>query len=184
MSVHSQGRRRRCSRVLLAILVVALAAFSTGSARAVSDHPLVHGTIGATAASAQGSAGPAAEQVLGGFTSQGWPVVIVISKDGKRIGLVETGLNMSCTSGDSFPLLDGWVRLPIAANGSVRGHTTIQPASGSAVSITGGSDSFTGKLNRKRDTFAGTWQLQMSLAQTNGQTDQCDSGLVRFTAKL
>jgi hypothetical protein len=122
--------------------------------------------------------------VFGGLTSQGWPVVAYIARSGKRLELAVIGLDMSCTSGSRFPLDDGVENLRIRANGTVHHFSAVPPTAGSSVSITGGSDSFTGKLNRERLTFTGKWQLHLNFATSNGQTDQCDSGPVTFKTRL
>jgi hypothetical protein len=122
--------------------------------------------------------------MLGGFTSQNWPVVLEVSSSGKRIGLAATTLAMSCTSGVSFPLGDGWQRLTIGPGGKVRALFTIPASAGSTVSITGGTDSFSGTLDRKRAMFTGSWDLQLNYSMSDGTTDQCDSGRVTFAARL
>jgi hypothetical protein len=52
------------------------------------------------------------------------------------------------------------------------------------VSLTGGSHSFIGRLDRKRSTISGAWRLQLNFQASGGQTDQCDSGRVPFSARL
>jgi hypothetical protein len=119
-------------------------------------------------------------QILGGFTSQGWPIVVDLSKSRKRIALIETGLDMSCASGTKFPELDGWIRLAIAADGRVHASMAVKPQTGTSTSLTGGTDTFTAKFNRQRTKVTGTWELGQSFSLSNGQTDQCDSGSVGF----
>jgi hypothetical protein len=63
--------------------------------------------------------------------------------------------------------------------------TLIGPQSGSPVSVTGGTDKFTGKLNAKKATFSGKWRLTLTFSDSStGQTDQCDSGVVTIHAVL
>jgi hypothetical protein len=57
-------------------------------------------------------------------------------------------------------------------------------AGNSTVSITGGTDTFMGRLNRAQATFTGSWQLHLNFVMSNGQTNQCDSGHVAFSARL
>lgn len=144
-----------------------------------------------TAGSAAGAAvvppgaGPANGHVLGGMTAQRWPVVITISANGKRIQAAQAGLVLTCSSGDGFPVPDAWGDVPLQANGGVNVAAGILPSTGnSAGSVTGGSDTFTGRLNRKRATFSGTWQLKLNFLMSSGQIDQCDSGRVAFSARL
>jgi hypothetical protein len=130
------------------------------------------------------AASPADGRALGGFTSQGWPVVVEVSSSGKQLGLVGTTLGMSCTSGVEFPLYDGWRHLAVGSAGKVHVAFTVPPSPGSPVSITGGTDSFSGTLDRRRATFVGSWDLQLSYSMSDGTTDQCDSGQVTLRARL
>jgi hypothetical protein len=130
------------------------------------------------------SASPAGGRALGGFNVQGWPVVLEISGNAKRIQLAATGLNMSCSSGARFPIEAGWQRLAMARDGRIQAARTIPPDSGSAVSISGGSRSFAAVLNRRQATIFGAWRLHLEFRSVDGRTDHCDSGLVGFAARL
>jgi hypothetical protein len=129
---------------------------------------------------AHGAAATSAAEILGGFTSQEWPVVVDFSKNHKQIRLVEAGLEMKCGSGTSFAELDGWTHLPIAANGRVHISSQIAPQVGTSASLTGGTDTFSGQFNRQRTKLTGTWELRQTFSLPNGQTDECDSGPVGF----
>jgi hypothetical protein len=118
---------------------------------------------------------------LGGFTSQGWPVVFELGRGGKLVTLVGAGLDLTCTSGNQFSLEDGWQLVGIAKNGKVNTAEQIPPA-GSA--LTGGSHSLTGRFNRQRSTFRGVWSLQLNFKLADGTTDQCQSGKVKLIATL
>jgi hypothetical protein len=123
--------------------------------------------------------------VLGGISSRGWPISLVISPNGKRIEIVVMGLGMTCSSGGSFAVSTGFRNVPIRANGNVHARKTIPPFNdGSGVSITGGFRSISAHLNRKRWTFAGVWREHVDFATSSGQTDHCDSGNVSFFARL
>jgi hypothetical protein len=127
---------------------------------------------------------PAAGRVLGGITDQGWPVVFAISKNEKQVVGAIAGMALSCASGQQFSLEDAWPKLRIGPGGAVHARAVIPPTSaGSGVSITGGSHSMNGKLNRKTGDFSGVWHLQLSFRTSNG-TDSCDSGAVAFRLKL
>lgn len=152
------------------VTVLGLMALAAGSASARSLAP-----------------GPAAGKFVGGFTSQGWPVVARVSSTATSIQKVRTGLNFTCTLGDNFQLGDGWIRLPVAKDGRVNAVTAIPPSAGppgSGESLTGGTDSLSGKLNRRLGTFSGVWHMHLNFGMSNGQTDSCDSGHVTFTAGL
>ena len=185
MSVHNHDQKRRHPRRVVALILVAMAAAgSTASARSLSDPRSLQATFATAEASTDAAAVPTAGQVLGGFTSQGWPVVVAFAKQRKKIGLIATGLDMSCTSGEALPLEDGWERLPISASGQVHAAATIPPLRGATSSLTGGSHSLSGRFNRQRSVFSGVWRLHLTFKTATGQTDQCDSGRVTFTALL
>ena len=122
-------------------------------------------------------------ETLGGFTSQGWPVVLDVVRGRKLVRIAETGLDMTCTSGEQFPTKDEWVVLPVQRNGRVHGSVQIPPEPGATVSITGGSDSLIGKFNRQRSVFRGVWQLRLAFTTTDGQADSCQSGPVHVIAR-
>jgi hypothetical protein len=100
------------------------------------------------------------------------------------VTVAATGLDMTCTSGQQFPIEDAWTLLNVARNGRVHATEKIPPSSGQTISLTGGSHSLTGKLNRKRSTFRGVWQMDLTYKTSDGQTDQCHSGRVAVTARL
>lgn len=172
------------------VLVTMTAAVSAAHARPLPADPRlirVESALGqaATPRAATPPAGaPAAGRALGGFTRQGWPGVLEISMSAKRIALAVTGLDMRCTSGARFTLEDGWTHLPIQPDGRVQVSKRISPMAGSSVSITGGSHSFIGMLDRKRAIFFGRWHLHLDFLTSDGQTDHCDSGSVPFAARL
>ena len=184
MSVRYPNRKwRRFRRGLAVVFVATASTVSTGSA-SQADHASLEARIATVASSAQAVAVPATGQVLGGFTSQGWPVVIKLSKNHKRIAQVRIGLEISCTSGLQFAVEDGRQGLPISASGKVRSALMLPPSPGSSASLTGGMSNFSGKLDRKHSTFSGVWQLRLTFSLSNGQTDQCDTGRVTFAAAL
>jgi hypothetical protein len=191
MPVSKPSASRRWILLGAAIVVAAVGIVSShASAKSAS----VRGSLAqaASAAVPKTTISPAAGRVLGGLTSQHSPVIMEISKNAKRIDLAAANLELTCTSGDQFWIPDGWGRTPLSANGSVNLHVTVPPQTSggsNGVTLTGGSDTFSGKLNRKAATFSGTWRLQLtySMTSTTGTTpttDSCDSGAVTVKAKL
>jgi hypothetical protein len=184
MSVHSRTRRWLRCLVVTGVLAVSMAAISTGSAKPHAGLAVMHDPTAPVAKDAL-AAGPSAGNVLGGLTSQGWPVVVEISKNGKRIDQVAVGLNMTCTSGIKYGLDDGWSRLPFGAHGKIHASVVIPPSpASSGESFTGGSDSFTGTLNRQKSTFSGVWDLVLTYKDSTGHADKCGSGRATFSARL
>jgi hypothetical protein len=127
-------------------------------------------------------AGSANGHALGGFTSQGLPIVIEVSGNGDRIDLVGAVLMMRCTSGVQVPFPDAWSHLRVPRDGVVHAALKIPPLR--RLSVTGGTDSFWGKLNRARATFTGAWRVRLAFTTPDGQSDQCDSGVVSLAVRL
>lgn len=165
MSQKNSYQRRPASLIVLAFAVAACLAVAPSAVA----RPAV-------------SAGPANGHMLGGLTSQQWPVVVEISRNGQRIPMISAGLVLTCTSGAIVPIPDQWDMLPIARSGAVHAFTNLLPDP--SAGMTGGTDSLTGRLNRKRGTFSGTLRFEMTFSLSNGQTDDCKSGPVTFTAVL
>jgi hypothetical protein len=123
--------------------------------------------------------------VFGGVTSQRWPVVLVLSNDDKRLLTAVIGSDMSCTSGAVISVSYGvLVNRRFTSSGTVSSGGAVAPSTSSSGSLTGGSQSITARINRKRRTLSGTWHLHLDFASPSGQTDHCDSGVVQFFARL
>jgi hypothetical protein len=156
---------------------IAVHAFG-GSAQAASIGARSFAT--ARVATAGGSSG--SNIVLAGFTSQQYPAFFKISADAKTLRLSGIALAMSCTSGAQFILQDSFARVPISPSGKLHIAVAIPSTSGSSGVTYSGSDSVTARLGSRHTELSGTWQLHVNYSYTNGMTDQCDSGPVRFTA--
>src|SRR5579859_2428938 len=143
-----------------------------------ANHPAnVSSLVSARAA----SAAPARLRILGGLTSQGWPVVASVSKDGRRIAVIRLGLMMNCGTGGSFAVIGGDNQLRIGGNGKLALRGSWQQTSGTLTILA--MDVFTGRINRARTSLAGTWDLHVSFRDsTTSQTSECDSGRVTFDA--
>jgi hypothetical protein len=167
-----------------------------GFALAIATIAVAASAVPTSAATVNGSAGtllrtyaPRAQTtavsstVLGGLSSQGWPVVFLVSGNEKRLSASVIALRMACASGVTLIVRDAVFNLPIRANGRVSTSREIQPSTGSAASLTG-SRSFVARLNRKRLTISGTWHLHLDFQFSGGQTDHCDSGNVGVSARV
>ena len=175
-----KGRRARWVRVGLAVAVVIAAhVIDGGSAEAASIAPKPAATPRVVVAH-HASATP--DFVLGAFTSQNYPGFLEISGDGRTLKLGAVSLVMSCTSGAQFVLADVLTRVRIKANGRLHAAHSVPPTAGSNGDTYSATDSLTARLNRRHSLLTGTWRLQVSYSFTNGMSDQCDSGPVRFTA--
>ncbi len=165
---NSHRRRRASFVVAVSVLALSLAGVPSALARPAA------------------AGGPADGHTLGGLTSQHWPVVVEISRNGKRIPMITAGLDLTCTSGTDLPIPDRWVNVPIGPGGAVSASVNLVPSSssGSGVSLAGGTDTMIGRFNRKRGTFSGVWRAEATFSMSNGQTDDCNSGAVSFSAIL
>ena len=94
--------------------------------------------------------------------------------------LAAIALDMTCTSGEQFVVRTGSVRFGSALEGSSRGLAP--PTAGSNGATYTGTDSLTARLNRGDTQLSGMWQLKVNYSFTDGMSDQCDSGPVRFAA--
>jgi hypothetical protein len=186
-AVSSLNRRRkfRAVKLLLVGAFVAIRLVVPGASKA-QDVSWASHTQAADAATGMSPHADALGAIrpgvtLGGFTSQGWPFVLELSRSGKLTIEAATGLDMTCTSGAQFAVEDAWQLLGIAKNGMVRTTQQIPPA---GAILTGGSHSLTGRFDRKRLTFRGAWSLQLNFKFADGTTDTCQSGTVKLIARL
>ena len=142
---------------------------------------LVSVLVGTVAAVAPAAA-PA--RVLGGATSDGWPIVVEINKSGKQIVQASTGVTLNCTSGAVFSVPDGFQKMKISKKGKFGvtfGPATSDNPDGTKTVFEG---SVSGKTNKARTKASGKWQLKVTdVAATGAVTDTCDSGSVRWRAK-
>jgi hypothetical protein len=178
MSGQNSTRKWRLGRwVGVAALSMFATAQSHASAIARPDRVPVQAIAAAARALSPPAAASPAGEVLGGLTSQDWPVVLEVSGSGEHFSLIRTGLTMRCTAGDSFALRAGGPNLPIGSDGRTHATAQIPPQipsdPGSAASLIGGTETFGGRLSRKQSTFAGIWQLHFP-------TRKRPDGSVRF----
>ena len=118
---------------------------------------------------------------FGGLTSQGWPVAIKLSRDGKRVKQAVAGMELKCTSGESFSLADRWRDLPVRARRFRYSSTGADAEGGMVFQAT---STINGKLNRRRTRISGAWQNTIVMRNAAGATvDTCDTGVLRYTVQ-
>jgi hypothetical protein len=141
-------------------------------------------TAAASEASSARAAKTAPGVAYGGFTPQGWPVVVEVSKDKRKVVRASIGLVLTCTSGASFGFPDGYRSVPLSKKGRFSasfGPIPIAHPDGTSTDLQG---SVTGATNAKRTTMSGTWQVTWVDHDAAGVvTDTCDSGKVAWKAK-
>jgi hypothetical protein len=121
--------------------------------------------------------------VLGGITPAGWPVVVATNRAATRVDQVVIGLDMTCTSGDSFGMSDGFQKLKLSRRG--RFSTSLGPARIDAGGFPADVESkVIGRFDAGRASMHGIWSLKITIYEAAGTavTDTCESGLVRWTA--
>jgi hypothetical protein len=121
--------------------------------------------------------------VLGGITPAGWPVVVATNKAATRVDQVVIGLDMTCTSGDTFGTSDGFQKLKLSRKG--RFSTTFGPARIDAGGFPADVESkVIGRFDKGRASMRGIWSLKITIYDPAGTAvkDTCESGLVRWTA--
>jgi len=143
--------------------------------------------LGVPVAGAQGVRGV----VFGGTSAQDYPVVIELSKTGRKVVRASTVLDLECLVPPDTTLPDRFRGLPISKAG--RFALTTAPTRVPANPETGApaldvSGSIKGRVNKARTQIKGTWQLKVvaySPADPTNATvlDSCDSGLVAYTVK-
>jgi hypothetical protein len=119
--------------------------------------------------------------VLGGLTSQGFPVLMEVARNGRQVKRAVAGIGLRCSAGGRFADSDSWTRIPVNRRGSFKAtYRDSFMSEGDQVTI---SDSVEGKVNAKRTGVTGHWRNIMVVREPNGTVDTCDSGSVRFSAR-
>ncbi len=180
MNGQSRGRRAKWIRTGLAVAVVIGAHVLNGGqadAATIDARPFGPARI-AMARDASAASGI----VLAGITSQQYPVFFKISANARTLTFGSIAISVNCTSGDQFVLPDAFARVSIKPNGRLHATFSQPPTAASGGVTYSGTDSLTAHLARKHSQLSGTWQLRVNYSFTNGMSDECDSGPVRFTA--
>ena len=121
--------------------------------------------------------------VFGGLTPQGWPVVVEVSRDRRKVVRTAIGLPVRCDSGGSGYYSDQYRGLQLRKG---RFHASF---SGDRLNHDDGTydvfqGSVKGSTNASRTAMSGTWQLKLVAYDASGaETDRCDSGVVKWRAK-
>lgn len=128
--------------------------------------------------------------VFGDVTSQGYPVVVELSKSGKKVVRAAIGLELVCQMPPDITLSDAFTNMKIAKSGRFADalpvtHVAADPSIDlPAIDV---SASISGRVNAARTTIKGTWTRKVVLfdpADPTGNTvqDTCAT-TVRFTAR-
>jgi hypothetical protein len=129
--------------------------------------------------------------VFGGVTAQEYPVVIQLSKTGRKVVRADIGLDIKCAMPPDIEIPDGVKNIPVSAAGKFTAEQAVarvpaDPANGvPAIDV---SAKLTGRVNKARTQITGTWQRKIVLYDPSDPTttkvfDTCDTGVLRFTAR-
>ena len=130
--------------------------------------------------------------VFGAVTSQDFPIVIELSKTGRKIVRATIGLDLKCATPDvSLTIPDGVRNVAVSASGK---FTAEQPVTREPANTATGtpaydfSAKFTGTVNKARTRIKGSWQRKLVLYNPADPTatqilDSCDTGVLSFTAR-
>ena len=142
---------------------------------AASASPHSHGASARSAA--------ATGLVYGGVTPQGWPVVIELKKNQRRVVRSVFGFDLRCTSGDFFAQWSRFDDLAVNKQRQFRGSYgpyTVRYDDGTTSDWEG---SMSGRLNRAHSKMSGTAQMKVTFYDNAGAvTDTCSKS-VSWTAK-
>jgi hypothetical protein len=123
-------------------------------------------------------------ETYGGVTPQGWPVVIQLSKNQRRVVRAVVGLDLACPSGGFFSYWNRFVDLRVNTRRKFRasfGPDTQRYDDGTTADFEG---SISGALNRARSRVSGKSRLKVTNYNTAGVvTDTCDSGSISWSAR-
>jgi hypothetical protein len=182
MNGRTHGRRARWLRVGLAVAAtIVVHALGGGSAQAAT---IGMGSVGTQRIATARDAAATPGIVLVGFTSQHLPSFFKVADAGRSLTVGAIALGLTCTSGAQFVVPDALGRIRIRPNGRLHDAVAVPPTAGSNGETVSATDSLTARLNGRHSQLSGIWRLRMNFSFTNGMSDRCDSGPVRFSAAV
>jgi hypothetical protein len=173
MGLHELSRSRSARRLgaLAAAGITAICIPLTASASPHGDSP-------------DARSAAVAAVTYGGVTGQGWPVVVELSRNKRRVVRAVVGIALRCTAGGFAFYSDPYGNLAVNRKRKFSasfGPDTERHDDGTTSDFEG---SMSGRLNRARSKISGTWRFKVTDYDNAGAVvDVCDSGSVRWTAK-
>ncbi len=120
--------------------------------------------------------------VLAGFTSQQYPAFFRISANGRVLLAGGIAIDSTCTSGLNIVVPDLFLHVPINADGRLHRSVITPPTAGPNGTTDAGTDTLTARLGPAHSELTGTWRLRVQVTGPGGESIQCDSGPVHFSA--
>ena len=162
---------RLARRHLIGVALVAVVAASVplsgalAGGREASSYQLPRLTHSGDAAAVASSA-RATPVVFGGKTAQGWPVVIQISPNGKKVVRALAAIAQD-PANNSMIVPDEFLNLPVKAGrfGTTWGPDQLNLDNGQVAEVSG---FVSGKFSRNRRTASGTWQCKAVVKDAAG----------------
>jgi hypothetical protein len=149
---------------------------------AVAMSIALHALGGSAKAATVGDSSAAPGVVLAGFTSQQYPVFFRISANNRVLLASGIAISAACTDGSNYVVPDLALRVPIGADGRLHRLVITPPTAGPNGGTYSGSDMLTGMLGLAHSRLTGTWRLRVQVTEPGGESLECDSGPVRFSA--
>jgi hypothetical protein len=121
--------------------------------------------------------------VYGGFTGQGFPVIVEMNKSRRRVVRIGIGIRMTCTSGGGFAVADRYDDVKVSKTGrfSSSFRDTNRNDDGTTFDREG---SISGRLNKARTKISGRWSVKVTDHDLAGAvTDTCDASNISWSAK-
>ena len=138
-------------------------------------------TAVATALAPVVEARPAAGIVYGGKTAAKWPVMVVVSRDGRQVSYALAAWATTCTDGAGSDT-EEFEKIPLSAGGRfAESYDTGEYQQDTATVRSAAS--INGKLNRRHSKITGTVRVMFSIKDpARGVDFACDTGIVKYTA--
>jgi hypothetical protein len=119
--------------------------------------------------------------IYGGLTSNEWPVIFEVTRNGGMLKRVVGAISADCSQGGGFTFPSQWRYLRISKSGAFR-DTYDDSYLNEGVEVTV-SETFAGKFNRARTRVTATWRAVTTFRLPDGTVDVCDTGSLRVTAR-
>ena len=119
--------------------------------------------------------------IYGGMTSNGWPVIVEVTRDGRLVKRVVGGMSARCSLGGTYVFPSQWRNLRISRAGAIAAsYRDTDVDEGVEVTY---EETFAAKFNRARTRLTGKWRASTTFRMPDGTVDVCDTGSLRFTAQ-
>lgn len=124
---------------------------------------------------------PAADVTFGGRTSAHWPVMVQLSRDGRKVTYAVAAWSAQCSDGP-FADYEEFAQIPVSARGRFSSSYDTGDYQQDSATVRYAA-SIAGKLNKRHTRIKGTVRVFSSAKDpANGVDSTCDTGTVKFVA--